>query len=254
MTLNNHINNALEHITLSSATKVNTLELIHCLDLTLLQNNSSKAVLQEYYTLAQHHNVAALCIYPSDLHHIPHPSSICLATVINFPQGTGSIESCLQQIEQAQNNGATEIDYVFPYTMYLEGKRQEALAHAVQITNYCHLQQLKLKVIIETGAFSNNEDLYKLALALIELNVNFLKTSTGKIHQGASFAHVFTLLSALKESQSLCGLKISGGIKTTIQAQHYAFLAEFMMQQPITKQWFRIGASTLLHELTSTRA
>ncbi len=251
MNFNHHLNNALAHLAHDYASKVSTYELIHCLDLTLLQNHSSKQAIQEHYTLAQQHHVAALCIYPNDLIHIPQPSSINLATVINFPQGTDNIALCLQQIEHAQNNGALEIDYVFPYAMYLQGRQQEALSHAKNIANYCYMHQLKLKVIIETGAFSSNELLYKLALALIDLEVDFLKTSTGKIAQGASYAHAFTLLSALKESQSICGLKISGGIKTTTQAQHYAFLAEFMMQKPITKHWFRIGASTLLHELLS---
>ena len=50
------------------------------------------------------------------------------------------------------------------------------------------------------------------------------------------------------------GLKISGGIKSKVQAEHFAKLAtEKSGHSDIDKTWFRIGASSLLAKLTNQR-
>ena len=72
-----------------------------------------------------------------------------------------------------------------------------------------------------------------------------LKTSTGKITPGASLQAVFVMLSAIKDSQSGCGIKISGGIKTLAQASVYIHLSEHMLEKNVGKNWFRIGASQI---------
>jgi deoxyribose-phosphate aldolase len=62
---------------------------------------------------------------------------------------------------------------------------------------------------------------------------------------------LFTLLCAIKDSKTSCGIKVSGGIKTPAQAKSYATLAQWVLKQKINKDWFRIGASSLLDELVS---
>ena len=86
---------------------------------------------------------------------------------------------------------------------------------------------------------------------LFELSLDciFLKTSTGTTNQGATLPTLFTLLTAIKESKKLCGLKVSGGIKTAQQAFDFAQLAQLVLDKKIHKEWFRIGASTLLNKL-----
>ncbi len=92
-----------------------------------------------------------------------------------------------------------------------------------------------------------------LSSEIIALGGRFLKTSTGKTPQGATLAAVFAIVSAVMDSTyaSSCGIKVSGGIKTPLQAQQYAQLAELLMGKAIHKDWFRIGASTLLEKLLS---
>lgn len=254
MTFLKQLNRILEELLDSTALQIDKELLIPCLDLTLLKENSSKESISQMAQLAQKHQVAALCVYPHDLLYIPPSFSVRRASVINFPKGLDSVISCKQQITIAKKNGAQEIDYVFPYVMYLEGNHSSALTHACDVIAFCKANQLGIKVILETGAFSDLELLYQLARELIAMKINFLKTSTGKTETGATLSHALTLLCAIKESGSPCGLKVSGGITTCSQAQYYAFLAQLVLQKELSYSWFRIGASSLLQELLNEPA
>jgi deoxyribose-phosphate aldolase len=252
VSINPHLNKALEELLLKPCGHITNEQLIHCIDLTLLNQKCSKESLIALNHTANQHPVAAVCVFPNDLVHLKLENETRLATVVNFHQGSQEAVTCLAEIDQSLQNGAKEIDYVVPYTLYLEGKKQQALQHAAQIVRYCKAHQLVLKIILETGAFSDINTLYELARDLIDLDVDFLKTSTGKIPQGASFSAVLALLSAIKDSKKLCGIKISGGVKTPNQARSYAYLAQLMLNKPINKTWFRIGASSLIEELIKT--
>lgn len=249
MSINSHLSEMLQEFLATSRETISNQQLISCIDLTLLNEQTSLDDLTTLNHLANQHHVAAVCVFPKDLAHFTLSAGIDLATVINFPQANQSIDICLAQIDFSVQNGAKEIDYVVPYMDYLSSKKQQALEHAATIASYCKEQNLRLKVILETGAFSNLVTLHELALELLTLDIDFLKTSTGKTPQGASLAAVFTLLSAIKDSGKNCGIKISGGVKTIEQAKAYASLSHYFRNKVIDKSWFRIGASSLLEEL-----
>jgi deoxyribose-phosphate aldolase len=249
MSFNQNLNEVLEHLLLKPSEIISNEQMLHCIDLTLLDQNASKESLVALGNLANTHQVAAVCVFSNDLTDFNLKKPIKLATVVNFPQGNEDVATCLTQIEHAIRNGVEEIDYVVPYSLYLEGKRNQALQHAKQIVGYCKERKLGLKIILETAAFSNLNILHELARELIEMKIDFLKTSTGKIKHGASLAAVFTLLSAIKDSGNTVGIKISGGIKTPLQARNYAHLSQLILQRPLNSSWFRIGASSLVEEL-----
>lgn len=251
MKIEKHLQQALQALLAKPSEVIGNHALISCLDLTLLDEGASISELQHLNALAKEHQVAALCVYPKDLIHLDSSSSVPLATVINFHRAQESIATCIAQIDLSQQYGAREIDYVVPYLSYLNGKRKEAIDHATEIASYCKEHHLSLKIIVESGAFNDLNLLYDLACELLSLDLNFLKTSTGKIAEGASFASVFTLLSAIKDSGKKCGIKISGGIKTSSDAKNYAYLAELILDKKISSDWFRIGASSLLQKLIS---
>lgn len=251
MKIEGHLHQVLQALLAKPSDIINNQALISCLDLTLLNQDTSIGELQHLNHLAKEHQVAALCVYPKDLMHLESSSTLSLATVINFHQAQESVAACITQINLSKNYGASEIDYVVPYLSYLNGKRKEAINHATEIASHCKEHNLSLKIIVESGVFNELSPLYDLACDLLNLDINFLKTSTGKIAQGASFASVFTLLSAIKDSGKKCGIKISGGIKTSIEAKNYAYLAELILDKKIAADWFRIGASSLLQKLIS---
>ena len=252
MSINNHLNQVLQEFLAKPEATIENAQLISCIDLTLLNENSSDQDISKINLLAEQHKVAAVCVFPQDLVHFPLPSSIGLATVINFPYAEDSVANCLKQIDKSKLMGVTEIDYVLPYKNYLKGQKQQAIQHAFEIATHCKANQLAIKIILESGAFTDLAVLYELAQELISLDIDFLKTSTGKISEGASLSAAFTLLSAIKDSGKSCGLKVSGGVKTVKQAQNYAQLAQYFLNKPIESTWFRIGASSLLEELTKT--
>ncbi len=252
MSINSHLNEVLKELLSKPSEIINNQQLIHCIDLTLLNEQASQNDLITLNHLANKYTVAAVCVYPKDLVHFKPSSAIDLATVVNFPQADETLSTCIKQINLGIQNGVKEIDYVVPYMSYLQGKRQQTIQHATEIAAYCKEHKLTLKIILETGAFTDLNILNDLALELLALDLDFLKTSTGKISQGASLSAVFTLLSAIKDSGKNCGIKISGGIKTVEQAKNHAYLAQFLMNKAIEKSWFRVGASSLLKELTKT--
>jgi deoxyribose-phosphate aldolase len=227
------------------------MELIKCIDLTLLDENANTESLDQIYQQAYCYPVAAICIYSQHLNHFTTLPTIKLATVVNFPLGNDELLNCLAAIDQAVNIGAQEIDYVFPYEEYINGNKQKALNHCDVIIQDCKKLSLKLKIILETGVFPNMDSIYQLSSELINLGAPFLKTSTGKINTGATFSAAFAILTAIKDAPEFnCGIKLSGGIKTIDQAQQYAYLAELVMEKEIHPSWFRIGASSLLTSLT----
>ena len=251
MTIETHLNSILEHFLFTEArpVEITAAQLIHVMDLTLLKENATEYELTHVNQLAQVHPLAAVCIYSNHISYFKPHDSINFATVVNFPHGNDSLENCIQQIDQAIHLGIAEIDYVFPYQAYLSQKKEEALAHSLAVAQYCKQKNCTLKIILETGAFTEIHSIYQLCIELLANKCDFLKTSTGKVPQGASLPAVFAILSAIKDSGKTCGVKVSGGIKTPQQARNYAYLAEFIMHKKISNDWFRIGASSLLEEL-----
>src|SRR5690606_38108582 len=85
-------------------------------------------VLCEKAVIGQHH-VAAVCVYPAFVKQAKNrlgDQTIRIATVVNFPHGTDSLESVLTSIRQAMSDGADEIDVVFPYQNYLHGEKESS--------------------------------------------------------------------------------------------------------------------------------
>lgn len=248
MTIESYLNEILE-VVLSgqSNASITAEQLIHSIDLTLLDEQAPIESLFQLYQDARINKVAAVCVYSQHL--FRQLNTIRLATVINFPQGNEELIMSLKSIEKAIQSGANEIDYVLPYRRYLDGEQQETLNQCRAVIESCKKNNLTLKIILETGAFPELQNIYEVSSSLIELGCDFLKTSTGKIPQGASIPAAFTILSAIKDSGVDCGLKVSGGVKTPLQAFNYAKLAELVLGKKINKTWFRIGASSLLGEL-----
>lgn len=225
-------------------------EAIALIDLTLLDEEASDLALLNLSEKANHHQVAALCVLPKHLQQIKLSQGIQLATVLNFPEGNQRTQEVLATLDSLLTHSKVdEIDYVFPHQTYLEGEKQFALSQCQQAYELCQQQDVIFKVILETGALLSLELIYQLSQEVMHGGCDFLKTSTGKIAQGATLSAAFTMLKAIADNQANCGLKISGGIKKKEQAWPYMVLAQQMGRRDLHKSWFRIGASSLLDEL-----
>ncbi len=119
--------------------------------------------------------------------------------------------------------------------------------------SFCREHNLILKVILEVVAIPSLAKLYEISSQVIKLGCDFLKTSTGKLPEQASTDHIATLLKAIKDSNTQCGIKIAGGIKDFNQAKKMILLAQKIVQRTVNKQWFRIGSSQLLENMIGNK-
>lgn len=232
--------------------------LVSFIDLTSLNDNDTEASIAAFCNKANTPigPVAAVCVYPEFVRMVAatfKDTRIKVATVINFPEGNQPIETVLADINHVIEDGANEVDVVFPYAAYLAGDQ----TYAHRFVEYCKAavgDNIKLKVILETGALHEVETIVNAACDVISAGADFVKTSTGKISQGATLEAAAAILLAIKSMSGTVthpvGLKVSGGIRELAEAAQYIALAESIMGAHwVTPDTFRIGASKLIDQL-----
>lgn len=232
--------------------------LVRFIDLTSLNDTDTQESIAEFIQKAQtpYGHVAAVCVYPAFVQLVADQyagSAIQTATVANFPDGADKLEDVLVEIGRALANGAQEVDVVFPYHRYLAGERQYAHTFVEACKAACG-ENITLKVILETGALIDPAIIADAAYDSFAAGADFIKTSTGKITEGATLEAAATMLLVIKHLSTQVkrplGLKVSGGVRSLEQAAQYLHLADTIMG----KQWastdtFRIGTSKLIDEI-----
>lgn len=232
--------------------------LVALADLTSLNSDDSNAsiaaFLQKADTVFGH--VAAVCIYPP---FVALASATCkskhihVATVVNFPSGNADLSTALVEINNALEDGADEIDIVLPYQRFLANDTDFVRDYIAETKAACGNAAV-LKVILETGAYPSLEAIQAATRLAIHAGADFIKTSTGKISQGASLPTAAAILTVIKELQPsikhAVGFKAAGGIREWDQAVQYVQLAEIIMgKEWVQPKHFRLGVSKLLDNL-----
>lgn len=235
-------------------TKNLATQIFSLIDLTSLNNSDTNETIISLCKNAQFHldHVAAICVYPQFISlakQLIKNNLIKIATVVNFPEGTQSLEKTITEIKQALADGADEIDVVFPYTAFLNDQREFARNYISQCKSICGAH-VTLKVILETGELKSDQNIANASVDAINSGADFLKTSTGKTSVGATLEAAFIMLNAIKKASSegkVLGFKAAGGVKTLSDAAPYIYLAqEVMGKEWISPQTFRFGASSLV--------
>lgn len=232
--------------------------LFSLVDLTSLNETDTESSIAVFCEKAQTSfgHVAAVCVYPQFVRQVVSQfagTPVKVATVVNFPEGTASLESVLIEINDALLDGAQEIDVVFPYPRYLAGERRYAQTFVSSCKAACGNDAI-LKVILETGALGDLAIIADASYEALAAGADFIKTSTGKISTGATLEAAATMLLVIKHAtpqlKHCVGLKVSGGIREIQQAAHYVELADRIMgREWVTAETFRIGASKLVDEM-----
>ena len=230
-------------------------DLIACLDLTSLNASDTEVEIAALCQASVKHSVAAVCVAP---HFVSFAASCLtakacqLATVANFPSGDESLEQVLTSIEASLKAGATEIDVVVPYQRFLADQDTRAVQRFVKACKDLCGASVTLKTILESGLIEDHACLERLSLSALEGGADSLKTSTGKVALGASLEAACVMLGALKAfGEPTRGFKAAGGVRTYAEAKAYWVLAQLIMGEFWPKaSCFRLGASTLLNELS----
>ena len=232
------------------------LKMFELIDLTSLNETDQEETINalcQKATIANHH-VAAVCVFPSFVTTARKAlagQAVRIATVVNFPEGTDTLDTVLASIRQVISDGADEVDVVFPYGDYLQGEKEKAYDFIRTCKAACG-EKVLLKVILETGALRDPLIITEVSYNVCLSGADFLKTSTGKIATGATPEAALAMLTVIKKMSRPIGFKVSGGVRTVEQAAHYIQLAEEIMGTAwVTPLHFRIGASQLVDTLRS---
>lgn len=161
---------------------------------------------------------ATICINPGYLelcesHVIGSNTMLCPVT--DFPFGTSSTTSRVQQIEEAAKyKSVKEVDIVMNYGKLRSGKTQEIIEDLKACVKAAHKYEKELKVILETDALTV-EQIREGCRCCVKAEVDFVKTSTGfltgyEVH-GATPEVIQVIMD---EVRGKCKIKGSGCIRT----------------------------------------
>jgi len=140
-------------------------------------------------------------------------SKILLITVAGFPLGYSMTETKLEEIKNAIDNGADEVDVVWNISSFKSGNPWTKIEIA-KCSKLVHGYQKALKVIIET-AYLSDDEIVEACKICVDAGADFVKTSTGFAPSGAKLEHIQLMKRSVPDG---VGIKASGGIKTKEQA------------------------------------
>ncbi len=198
---------------------------------------------------------AAICVYPAFVSAVKDSLSenVEIAAVAGgFPHSQTFTEVKIAEVAMAVMEGATEIDTVISVGNMLSGNYEEVYNELSEIKASC--RGAKLKVILETGLLQDAETIKKAAIISMVAGADFVKTSTGKVSQGATLESAYIICNAIKEfnakNGSKVGFKAAGGISEVDDAvKYYTIVEKVLGKEWLTPAYFRIGASRLANNL-----
>lgn len=232
------------------------------LDLTSLNDNDTPQTIQRLAKKSHRvdgHHPATLCVFPQFLS-VLDDFKVKKATVVIFPSGQAeSLDQIKDEIAYAIDQKADEIDFVADYQAFLSmaAGSEEKIRQEIQTAKQAAGDK-PLKVILESAAFGQMDELNDFATLAIENGADFIKTSTGKHEDGgADLEPVTAMALAIRHHADLTGkyvgLKISGGVNGD-NYSHYLALTENILGKDFVSNpnLFRFGASGLYDDLQLT--
>lgn len=195
-----------------------SIDLATYIDQTCLRPDVSISELIEFCSEAKDYGFKSVCIPPfavSEIEGIMRSSDTVVCTVIGFPLGYSSTKSKLQEIKEAMEDGAEELDVVINQSWLKSGSVQALKDEMLLLNDYVQARYGTIKWIVETAHLSAAER-NAVCTYCLETGADFIKTSTGFAKQGAKLQDIKAWTKIIKDSP--LEIKASGGIKTMDQA------------------------------------
>ena len=187
-----------------------TINYANYIDHTLLAMDATEAQIIKLCEEAKQHHFFAVCVNSG---YVPLAaqqlagSSVKVCSVIGFPLGAGLTEAKAFEAQAAINAGAQEIDMVINVGWLKSGKVAEVKADIQAVRDNC--ASTPLKVILETCLLSDAQ-IVQVCEMCRELDVAFVKTSTGFSTGGAKEEHVKLMRATVGP---VMGVKASGAVR-----------------------------------------
>ncbi|MFP4178007.1 MAG: deoxyribose-phosphate aldolase [Acholeplasmataceae bacterium] len=135
-------------------------------------------------------------------------TDVLVCTVIGFPHGTHTINTKIQEAEEAVQMGADELDMVINVYQLRQGNEDYVRAEIAGVLKKANGRTVK--VIIET-CYLTAKEITLAAKLVAEAGAQFVKTSTGFGSGGARVEDVELMKEAVKDRALV---KASGGVRT----------------------------------------
>ncbi|MBP7180628.1 MAG: deoxyribose-phosphate aldolase [Dysgonomonadaceae bacterium] len=237
--------------------------LYSCIDLTSLNGTDTREHIWKMVqqvndfegTNPEIDNVAAICVYPNFAKTIREAltADVQIACVSGgFPTSQTFTETKIAETALAVMDGADEIDIVINLGLFFGEEYEEMCEEIDEIKFACH--EAKLKVILETGALKTATNIHNAAILSMYSGADFIKTSTGKIYEGATLEAAYVMCHAIKsyydKTKTKIGFKVAGGVSSVEDAvKYYTIVKEILGNEWCNKDLFRIGTSRLANTL-----
>lgn len=157
-------------------------------------------------------------------------ASVKLGTVIDFPEGLGTVTQKISEAQKAIADGADELDFVIDYNAFKKGN-EEKVREEVELCSKLGLREGKVvKWIIETAALTDEEiakitdlirEIYQEKLSEFPAENIFVKSSTGFFEtvDGSPNGANEHVIKIMLEHASPLPVKASGGVKSKSDAE-----------------------------------
>lgn len=199
-------------------------EIAKMIDHSLLHPTMDDRVLKEGIELAKKYDVASVCIKPYAVQmaaEMLQGTDVMVSTVVGFPHGNSRVDVKVFETERAIDDGAVEIDMVVNIGKVLSEDWDYVSNEIAAIVGVTKKHGAALKVIFENDFLSDELHKKKLCEICNELEVDFIKTSTGYgfVKQadgsyGYKGATEEDLVLMRKYADDSVGVKAAGGVRT----------------------------------------
>jgi len=182
------------------------------IDHSLLAPTLTDAQLEQGIDIALKYDVASVCIMPYYLRRCAERlrgSSVKASTTIGFPHGGHTTAVKLAEVKQALDDGGEELDTVVNISKVLSGDWDYVRGELQLLTELIHQHGAKIKVIFE-NCYLNDEQKIRLCQICGQLNVDWVKTSTGFGTGGATLEDLALMR---RHSPPQVQVKAAGGVR-----------------------------------------
>ena len=239
-------------------------KIFNCIDLTTLNTTDSQTSVSNFVQkvndfdneFPQFPNVAAICVF-SNFAGVVRSSlevtGVKIAVVAGgFPSGQTFTEIKVADSALSVSEGADEVDVVMNLGLLLDGSYEELCDELIEIKH--SIKDAHMKVIIESGALKEPEQIRNASILAMYSDADFIKTSTGKVYEGASPEAAYVMCRCIEEyyrnTGKKVGFKAAGGVRSAEEALlYYAIIKEVLGEEWLNNSLFRIGASSLANNI-----
>jgi len=203
----------------SEPAEMEPAEIAAVIDHTALKPATTGELIDRLCDEASEYDFAGVCVNPTWTKRCAERlsgSHVQICTVIGFPLGATLPSVKAFEAAQAVADGATEVDMVINVGRLKDGDYEYVFVDIAGVVEAAHAGGALVKVILETCLLTTDEKIAGCALGKAA-GVDFVKTSTGFSHAGATLADVALMRAAVGPD---LGVKAAGGVRNVSDVQN----------------------------------